>query len=574
MFRCPRNLVLLFTLFCLASVSAPAGAQTDTLAAVDRIKERLRYHYRTSPRFGLLNPNRVQTDVDRYCDGATALCHGGDPDRGFCPINTPCHPTEEFLVDALLEEATAQPSSGYVMGQAVYGLTKFGYDAKVIELLNGCAAEAWWCDALRGYHFYYMSQWAGAEALLRGAMDRAPEEFRCRVGDALWLLGDWDQRRGGIDLLPEAVEEAADWGCEKRLAVSDTLLWLADPLFGDEVNERWTEHVVRGLAAWFSAEINEAGRGSRVPQRYQDHDWAMTIRRGTWDSFEILPGRGGFRFWTSDEWARFHFVPDVDPENLSNPTWNLVGNLLKEGFTPDYGPFLPLPVQLARFRRPGSLKLAAAGSLGGPQLRRVREASARLVLSDGPGGEAIRREQEVRRAHPVFTLEAPARRYLLGFEVTTEIGIGWERRTVIPLSGEGPELSDLLLFDPEQGPEPDSLSKAAAVMFASDSLEGGDPVGVFWETYGAPESTMLDFEITLERDPGGIVDRLRALFSGGSQEGRGRVAWTEEAVGEIHPRSLALDFSNLGPGDYVLVLRAGWNGQNHLERTRRFSLGG
>lgn len=563
-------------LLLMGSLWAPAEAvaQSDTISSVREVNERLRYYYRTSPRFGSVDRGGLETELDRVCDGGSALCHGGDPDRGYCPQNVYCHPTEEFLLDALLEEAGKSPNSGFVLGQAVYGLVKFRFLEDAAALVNGCEAEEWWCNALRGYLLHDLGRMAEAETLFREAVAGAPSSFLCDAGDALWLLGEWDQRPGDIDHLPDARVETAGWSCEERLAASDTLLWLADPLFNDPGNDRWTEHMARALAAHFAWEIRRATRGAEVPQRYVDHDRAMRIRRGTWDSFDLPPGRSEVRFWTSEAAARYHFVPDVKAGDWWNPVWRLNGTLLDEGYSPDLGPFFPVPVQIARFRGDGTLRLAASADLRGPPFRRVPEAQTYLVLSQGPGSVNQRLEEVVHRSNPVFVGEFEPGRSVLALEVMMEIGIGWERRVVSPLLMNGPELSDLLLFRPSSDSVPGSLTEAAAVMLPQPVLEEGVALGVYWETYGAPAGAELQFSLTLQRDTGGIVDRLRALLPGGAQEGQGQVAWSEEGEGEGHSRSLSLDLEELDEGNYVVVVRVEWFGQPPMEKRRSFTIGG
>jgi hypothetical protein len=98
-------------------------------------------------------------------------------------------------------------------------------------------------------------------------------------------------------------------------------------------------------------------------------------------------------------------------------------------------------------------------------------------------------------------------------------------------------------------------------------------LGLFWEVYDVPKEETLSFELTLEREAGGLVERLTGFFPGGSQEGRGRVAWTEPAVGETHPRGITLNLSDLRTGEYILVLTVQWPGQPPLERRRALRVG-
>lgn len=176
--------------------------------------------------------------------------------------------------------------------------------------------------------------------------------------------------------------------------------------------------------------------------------------------------------------------------------------------------------------------------------------------------------KETRRETPVLLGRAPHLDYVTIFEVITDIGIGLARQSISPLAKNGAEISDLLLYAPSQGDEPHTVLEATPTMLGSARLETGALLGVFWEVYGVPEGETLAFELTLERGSGNLVERLRGLFPGGSQEGRGRVAWTEQATGETHPRGITLNLSDLRSGEYALVLTVQWPGQPPLERRR------
>ena len=545
--------------------------QADTLDAIRRVNLLLGTHYETSPRLAHFRGPRLGNTRDRYCDGGEGdLCHGGDPDRDYCPIDVLCHPNEDRLVEVLSEAATEYPASGYLMGQAVYALTKFGHPREAVELVNACEAEEWWCDALRGYVLHSMGHVTEAESLFREAMRGSPAPVMCSFRDALWLLGKWDQRTGGVEDLPDAREETSEWSCVDRLSASDTIWWWADPLYSVEGNDRWVEHIARAMSARFAAEIRRATRGADVPLRYLEHDWAMRVRRGPWDSFERLPGGSALRMWTSQENARYHFVPDVEPGALAKPTWRLLGGVQDEGYTPDYGPLFPIPVQLARFIAQDSLLIAVAGSLEDSPIERASSVTAYFFLTDGPGSLPLQLVADSSGETPVLLGQAAVRDYVASFEVVTRIGIGWHRQAVSPLAAHGPEVSDLLLYDPSERSEPDSLLAATASMLGSTTLERAARLGVFWETYGVPQGATLEFELRLERDTGRLVDRLTGLFPGGSQEARGRVAWTEPGSTGTHPSAISLDLNDLRSGEYALILTVQWPGQPVMERRREF----
>ena len=553
---------------------SPWHSSADTLEGIDRATQLIRNHYRGAGQSASARGNRMSGTLDRYCSGGEgSVCHGGDPDRGECNAGVPCHPNEDWLVEGLLKEAQKYPNSGFLMGQAIYALTKFGRIQEAEDLATACRAEEWWCEALHGYVLYSYAPLVRVEARFRSALGNAPTEIRCRWEDALWLLGKWDQRAGGVESLPREREETADWDCAARMAASDTLWWWADPLFGREGNDRWTVHIARAVAAHLFQELRRTVRGRDLPEENQEYEWAMRIRRGPWDSYERLPGRNTARYWTSEEAAQYHFIPEVKPGDFSNPTWRIRGDIQDEGYTPEYGPVFPISVQLARFREGDSLLIVAAGDREGTRLRRSVGATSYLSLTDGPGSFPLQVEGATRRETPVLLGQAPFLNYVAGFEMMTDIGVGISRQSVSTLIAAGPEISDLLLHTPQEGQEPNALLEATTTMLGSTRLEEGARLGVFWEVYDVPEGETLSFELTLERETGGLVDRLTGLFPGGSQEGRGRVAWTESALGETHPRGITLNLSDLRTGDYVIVLTVQWPGQPPLERRRALTVG-
>jgi hypothetical protein len=484
-----------------------------------------------------------------------------------------CHPNEVRLLDALAESAVQHPNSGYLMGHAVYALTKFGYEDDAADLVELCEAEDWWCDALRGFVLHSTEQAVEAEALFRRAMNGAPDGVRCSYENALWLLGDWDQRTSGIEALPDGRERTSEWSCARSLAASDSIWWWADPLYSVEGNDRWTEHIARAMSAQFYADIRRARRRSEVPRRFQEHDWAMRVRRGPWDSYDRPLGRDSARLWTSQESAEYHFVPELDPGDLSNPTWRIVGDLQDEGYTPDYGPLVPIPVQMARFRSEGSLRIALAGSLAGTRLERAPRGTAHFLLTDGPERFPLHLVAEVSREPPRFLGTAPAQEYVAAFELSTRIGTAWDRRAISPLKTLGPEISDLLFYDPSERGEPDSLMAAAAAMLGSATADRTVGLGVFWETYGVPHETTLEFEVAVERASGGLVDRITRLLPGGERLGLGQIRWTEPSSAETHSKAVALDLTELDPGEYTVVIRVRWPGQGALEARRRVMVG-
>jgi len=555
------------------TVAPPARVQEDSLDAIRHVERLFRQRYSRNSRYPWPSAGGRRADAmgrayESRCDGdRDDRCYADDPDAGKCPNFVQCHPSPNRLLQVLTEGTQAHPASGYLAGQAVYLLGKLDYLPDAMRVVEGCTAARWWCDALRVYVLHLQGADAQAEPLLDQVLAAAPDSVACRYDDATWVLGTWSQRSARLSV-PDAWEGARAWDCAHRRAVSDTIWWLSDPLYTRPGNSRRVEHFARSLEARFYDEIRRSLPESPGPPEYLDHLWAGRVRRGAVDSYDSQMGTE----WTSGFAARYHFVPDLVDGDTTSPTWRLEAGLDDEGYTPDLGPFLAIPWQLARFRVADSLRFAVATRSEGTPLTGAVDAIAAFVLTEGPGSTPLVLSAQVDQGTTRFLGQVAARTYVAGLEVLTSRGVGWARRTVAPL-GPGPELSDLLLYDPPDGDEPMSHRAAATAMLGSTRLAPHSSVGVYWETYDAPAGTPLQIDVTIERDSGGLVERLRRLLPGGPEEARGRIAWTEESTGTTHPGSVVIDLSDLEDGDYSLVLRVGWAGHASIERRRELTIG-
>lgn len=572
--------MILESLFMLVVLGAgsPTAQQSDTLKVNGEVRERLDWHYDLNRR----RSGRGWTG-EEYGDylgwkcsaDSGEACYGRDwTDHEECPANVDCHPSPGALLDLLVESSRAHPESGFVTGQAVFALAKWGRHLEAFEIAQACEASEWWCEALLGHVYQAVGRVTEAEAHYRRFAESAPDSVICQSADASWLLGPWSIQGG--DSPPPTWE--ADWShrsCGARRAASDTIWWLSDPLFIVDGNDRWTEHIDRNLKGRFYSEIHRPGR----PGSQRIRSWAIVARRGPWDSFELSrnPGAGFNGLWTSLVAARYHFVPDFEGEGFENPTWRLMGTVEDEGYTPPYGPFHELPVQIARFRTSaaeaeGSMRVATAGTVQGTPISDAAE-SAYLVLSDGPESFPLQLSAPFNEGRAVFLTETSNKRYVASFEVVTGAGIGWHRRMLEPLeSVEGPGISDVLLFQPMGFTMPDSLLSAASMMLASTEFDADEAteLGLYWEVYGAPEDAPVTFDLEVQREGGGFIEFLQRLLPGGSEGGSGRLTWSDRATGPRFSKAIILGMEGLEPGSYTLVLRASWDGREAVESRREF----
>lgn len=490
------------------------------------------------------------------------VCDGGDFDKGICDEpDFYCHSYPKHFLDVVTRAGVDHPESGFLIGQAVYAMVKYLMPIRAMRLVGECQAADWWCDALHGYALQRIGDPQSAAHYMRKAMDEAPDSVSCAYTDATWLVGEWDVRQSPY--APPTEHSDSTWDCVRRRAVSDTIWWLSDPLYSVPGNARWTESVTRFLTARFQREIDEAKPWRYDIERRADTKRAAVVRRGPWDSFNVFKVR-----YTGKQAARYHFVPTVGANDLSDPEWHLEAHLNQEGYTPPGRPFSEIPVQVARFRHDDSLRIAVATTLRDIPVEPDPDSAAWLIFTDGPGSFPLALEGRVHDDRSVFVGQVAPRRYVTSLEVHGDSTIGWHRQVVDPLDTGGPGLSDLLLYRPLGSTPPDSLLPAAGLMLGSTTVVKDEGLGVYWETYGLPTDSSkahVSFTVTLVPSGGGVGAVLGRLIPGGRQE-RGRVAWTEPGTAGTHRRAVELDLTDVDAGEYTLVLRAAWPGQPPLER--------
>jgi hypothetical protein len=547
---------------------APAVPQElpDTSDAVARV-ERALANYR----------NAAQHPSGGICVGTESrTCFGRDWAVNRCRPGQDCDPPPDRLISTLLEAAGEAPHSGYVMGHAVFTLTRWDRHLEALQVAQACEAEEWWCAALEILVYQTAGRPSETTARYPAFRDNAPDEALCELQDAIWLLGAFP-----VMSPPGLPRFRARWleeGCARRLAASDTIFWLADPLYIAEGNDRRVEHLSRSLKVRLTNEFQAAWRmPNEIARVYRRQ---RIIRRGPWNSYDRVnrlpggaPGGVGWALWASEYAAPYHFVPDVPAEGLEGfdrPTWDLMAELEDEGYKPSYGTFHLVPTQLARFREPGepgAIKVAAAAGVSGTPMEDAAE-SGYLVFTDGPGSFPLQLSAPFNEGRAVYLAEAEAKPYVVSFEILTPGKVGWHREKIWPIGTEGAGLSDLLLYRPTGLEEPDSLLGAAALMLPFTELgEAAGEVGLYWETYGLEAGVPVEFELEV-RGEGGLIDRLLRLLPGGPQEGPGRLAWSGPAGGEGFGRAVILDLRNLDDGSYTIVLRARQEGVEAVETSR------
>lgn len=539
----------------LAGIPGAASAQAkDTLKATRQLDELIkRYFHGRQGSWGRVThapwPAACGADRGQVC------MQGVIP--GACPDGTACQPYTD-LVDPALKAALAHPDAGFITGFATFALVNAGRLPDAFKVANSCRAAAWWCSLLKGYVDHAVGRLPAAEREFRSGLAAAPDSVRCAYMDASWAVQG--RVRDRLEHLP----------CAQRAIVSDSIWWLADPSYALPGNERWTEQIARILYRRF-----DIFAYSLIPDIYEAGWLASQTRilpRGPVDSWRNQSANSllHLQFWTSKKAARYHFVPDFEGDSLSRPVWHLNGTIHEEGYTPPGPPFYEVPAQVARFRQGDSMVVAVAGTLAGTPMASAAAPTAYLVLSDAPDDFPLGLSSALHDGRAVFLGRVAAKPWVTSFEVLSKDGIGRHRLMLEPLQVQGPGVSDVALYSPA-GPElPDSLRMAAEMMLGDTTVAKGDQLGIYWETYGAPKGTPVDVELEVQREGGGLLSHLKNLVPGLGPTSSGRPSWTATSPGVVFRRAVVLDLSDVDPGNYTLVLKTSWPGQQILETRRPF----
>ncbi len=513
-------------------------------------------------------------DLDRCDPSQGHICFPAVRPFGFCHSGRPCDEVSGLRtwIAFLARTAAMRPDVGLPMGLAVYSMVREGEEDVAANLVANCQAQAWWCGLLEGYVVHATGDHLAAEDQFRTALAMSPDSVRCEFVQANLVLAGGQRR---------ALDRA---DCIQREAVADTVWWLADPLYASGSNDRLTTHLARTLEARLLLVMSF---GSDYDPRRLTHDhlsrpfrealWSWYLPRGHPDSWargdahtspSLPPGL--MDQWTSRAAARYHFVPDFEGEGFGQPTWRLEARLEDEGYTPSYGTFHEVAAQVARFRGGGGMRVAVTGTLVGSEMEGAGAAEPHLILSDGPGSFPAREVTEFEGLTARYLTEVSYTRHVLSHEVLGQGQFGRHRVMLEPLEGEGPGISDLLLFRADDGEPPLELEEALARMLADTRIDAGGGVGLYWETYGVESDTPVDLVVTLEGErPGGVLGALARLLPGGGPDTPVQMEWSESPHEGAHGHAVTIDLPELGSGRYTLVVRADWEGSDGPVETRR-----
>lgn len=521
------------------------------------------------------------------------------------------------LITTLRAASTEQPTDGWIAGQLVrFELDRGDVDA-ALAAAQTCGAAAWWCDALTGYVRTRRSERAQAESLFVRMDASMPATQRCRWNSvAVFAAGDEQKAYNALPCARQAEWNARFW-------------WLADPMFRERGNERWVEQQARRVETAIRGSLAQDEWHPWAEKYGGDALEALTLRYGmpshfTWfgDTLDLSHTRGylekrgtvGSPPYTTFEYAanRIHTVPTwstvLAPFAATASNWDLATRDATTGaIAADWWPtehFKPArfvvqfpETQVALFRRQSQSIVAAAADTREAALPANALFDVLMLSSTGPT-QLDSLAQVAMKVGPALTMRAPipVTPTLISIEGLGANGTTFNVRTrfgVVPpppldsMHAGDLEISDIALLDTRGDAvaitEPDEalLDHMAGTLHLDAAHRR---IGLYWESYGASATDTVSvsvrvgtiIEVTALQRVGMALrisdDPNRSITLRWSEPQANRGARTLEGPIPVQQRTLALDLSQLPPGDYALEITMQRPRGKAVSSTRRFTI--
>jgi hypothetical protein len=554
-----------------------------------------------------------------YVDGASEadwLDAAIDPSRRATVVAA-----RSVLIGELQRSVAATPSDSRVVAQLVRFLVDAQRWDEAAHIATTCGVTGWTCAALGGYVAARQGRANAAALQFATAWALMDDETRCSATRSWAHLFNSSER----DRLLGA-------SCKHRERELAWLWLLAAPLWTTKADDRAVEQWRRWMDLWFRDIVREDERWD-WSDPLSDARRAVITRYG-WPSF-VWWGGELYDKHRSDQWGgernerrppfttkeyfppRWHLVPPLD--DVANPFASTgvkrshVSPLRGDSPHPTdplwwpvehspaaaYGLELLAEGQSAFLRRDSTLLLATAMQIGGEATRRpigTRLDSIRLFVAHVPDSVLLLDIQNALvGSNVVLRGELAPRPAVASVEY---VGIGRSRPAgrarfglmpPPPLRGmdlDGRAVSPpVLLSVPAAGIVTATPDSALMWMLGSTVVPTRGKLGLYWETYGfLPSDTVRHAVIVRRLTSQGIVRRLGIAMNVVTDRNTPvATVWTETRLGPDarligdHPtpvvgRSLILDLSRLGPGDYILEIAATSGHREPVSEQRRFTV--
>lgn len=502
-------------------------------------------------------------------------------------------------VGVLMQQAHPRTSLhrlNWLAGQRVGLWVRQGELERAQVAADQCAAEVWWCEALRAFVEQRSDQHVAAEARFDRVLQMMPAPHACYWQD-LGFYADSIHHSAGHDAYGRLLDDLPlRTGIRCPDADARRRFWtLADPLWSVPGNDRKAEHYARlvdmqihhqfavnmrlGVTGiypsgdeepWGAHKLQHHSRVVRhgnpvgwrwVPTRSLPPVWppppppAMGARAGTqpriardpvlsWNVPMAAESAGMLHLYGRGQ--RFIVAMDVEDALVAGAEVFDPGDYSgMESHVSPHGYVAALPLQSGFFRRDGAEVLVVRS--------RVPEADGRGAWSliGWNGDDFINGAVRVAGDTITSSLAVPWQPHVISLESVRENG-AWRGRTGTrpPDARDDVAISSVVITDPSATP-PTSLDEALRQMLPTTRLAEGTRAAAYWELY-ATEAVNAVVEVTVRRtDRPGLLTRI---FGGRAPELS--VRWEElfEPVDGVTTRSFDLDVERLEAGGYQLEM--------------------
>ena len=521
------------------------------------------------------------------------------------------------LIARLIAAAVQNPRDGWLSAEIIRFQLDHGDVNGALGTAASCGADAWWCDALLGYVRGRRGERAVAESVFVQMEDHMSPQQRCRWDDVSVFASEAEQK------LYSATT------CAAQATVNAQLWWLSDPMFRVRGNERLVEQQVRRVE---TAIRNSLAQDERHPWNEKfggDALQALTLRYGapshyTWfgDTLDMshtlgyleLRGTVGSPPYTTFEYAadRVHTVPTwstvLAPFSASETSWNLSSHDTATGFVArdwwpieHFKPVRPLiqfpETQVALFRRQSQSIVAAASQTRTAAIPASSVFDV-LMLSSTSATHVDSLAQVAIRAGPALTMRAivPVTPAIISIEGLGANGTAFDVRSrfgIVPpppldsMQAGDLELSDIAFLDTKS----DSIRITEPDEALLDHMSGTlhldanhRRVGLYWESYGVSATENVSVTVRV----GTVIEvsalqRVGMLFRISDDPNRSITQrWSEPDANRgtralqgpipVQQRTLALNLSQLPPGEYAMEISMQRPAGKVASTTRRFTI--
>ncbi len=496
------------------------------------------------------------------------MCYWNDDgDREVPPEPRPITRARRALTATLDTLTRLSPADDWIRGELVHYLVQADRDSEAVAAAQPCVVTSWSCRLLLGYALHASGRYGDASAQFDSALASMPTTERCRWNDISLLLGD--DQRDAYTRIP----------CGQRDSAERRFWELTQPSFVVAGNDRRTEHFSRVLLSDLSrSAANVYGMAwgpdlSELLIRYGEPRWYSL----PWQQrLDPVPSPLGHNRSPS-----FHFTPEM--ENGA-ARWDVYDRTARERYAPAYiDTVTDLDVQFAMMKRGDSaLVLAVYG--GGVT------GNAALGVTDSPvSHNPAPQSDRVRRTRSAWKAEMVAMEVLdTAHHVDARAREWLEPPAHVP---GAPDISTLLLYDPDSAAIVQSLDDALGHALTVTDLRNTRRIGLYWEVYGdahngdtataglkddsarAPASDSGDVAVTVVRTDGGILRWLGSALHISPRDAPLSVRWHNSKLGEsTDAHSLVLDLARLPAGTYRIVVDAGPDSTHRTETSREITI--